>query len=294
MPAALRENTVLVSVADEGAAFHRGTITNNATHVVVAYGTPMSDVKAAVLAANPAARVVEVTAPHLRRLCRWLGSTEKQKAFNKLTRYVLTESSRYCPNEDHGGYGAPGFNWQNPFTAYNCTWGFRAPAEYPEERACGAHDLATAVAKGGLKGPETAAELEPALEERSNSTTCPRQMLCDHNVNPDGRVTREITRCNIEGYNGLAPRFKPDRTLTLTLTATVAPNPYAHPNPNPNPNPLILTLALTLTPTLTATRFKPIADAMLRQMPGGRCPYPPLDVPGPGPGFDRMAHWVGL
>jgi len=86
----------------------------------------MSDVKAAVLAANPAARVVEVTAPHLRRLCRWLGSTEKQKAFNKLTRYVLTESSRYCPNEDHGGYGAPGFNWQNPFTAYNCTWGFRA------------------------------------------------------------------------------------------------------------------------------------------------------------------------
>ena len=210
VPRALRDNAVLLSVADEGAVL---TNENNATHVVVAYGTPMSDVRAAVLAANPAARVVEVTAPHLRRLCRWLGSTEKQKAFNTLTRYVLTESSRYCPNEDHGGYGAPGFNWQNPFTAYNCTWGFRAPAEYPEQRSCGAHDPAT-IAKGGLKG--SAAAEGPTLEERSNSTTCPRQMLCDHNVNPDGRVTREITRCNIEGYNGLSPRFKPTQTLTIS------------------------------------------------------------------------------
>ena len=54
-----------------------------------------------------------------------------------------------------------------------------------------------------------------------------------------------------------------------------------------------LTLTLSLNSTLTLPRFKPIADAMLRQMPGGRCPYPPLDVPGPGPGFDRSAHWVG-
>ena len=45
---------------------------------------------------------------------------------------ALCRSSRYCPNEDHGGFGAPGFNWQNPFTAYNCTWGFRAPMEFPE------------------------------------------------------------------------------------------------------------------------------------------------------------------
>ena len=76
------------------------------------YGTPMADVRAAVLLANPAARVVEIEAPHLKRLCRWLGTAEKNKAFNALQRYVLTESSRYCPNEDHGGYGAPGFNWQ--------------------------------------------------------------------------------------------------------------------------------------------------------------------------------------
>ena len=239
VPRALRENKVLLSVADAGAARTSGP--DNATHVEVAYGTPMNDVKAAVLAANPAVRVVEVSAEHLRRLCRWLGSTQKQKAFNSLMRYVLTESSRYCPNEDHGGYGAPGFNWQNPFTAYNCTWGFRAPAEYPEQRACGADDPATIATRGS---PGSAAA-GPTLEERSNSTTCPRQMLCDHNVDPNGRVTREITRCNIEGYNGLSPAFKP------------------------------------------------IADAMLAKMPGGRCPYPPLDVPGPGPGFDRVGHWVG-
>ena len=41
------------------------------------------------------------------------------------------------------------------------------------------------------------------LEERSNSTTCPRQMLCDYNTLPDGRETKPITWCNIEGYNGL-------------------------------------------------------------------------------------------
>ena len=188
MPAALRENTVLVSVADEGAALHRGAITNNATHVVVAYGTPMSDVKAAVLAANPAARVVEVTAPHLRRLCRWLGSTEKQKAFNKLTRYVLTESSRYCPNEDHGGYGAPGFNWQNPFTAYNCTWGFHHPTDYPEPPPGAAAPCALDSGAG------------MHVVERANSTTCARAMLCDWNTREDGSETKPITWCNIEGY----------------------------------------------------------------------------------------------
>ena len=72
-----------------------------------------------------------------------------------------------------------------------------------------------------------------------------QQMLCDHNVDASGRVTREITRCNIEGYNGLHPQFKP------------------------------------------------LADHMLRGMPNGRCPYPPGDVSGPGPGFDRRGHWVG-
>ena len=31
----------------------------------------------------------------------------------------------------------------------------------------------------------------------------------------------------------------------------------------------------------------------LGAMPLGRCPYPPLDVPGPGPGFDAEGRWVG-
>eukprot|EP00908_Phaeocystis_cordata_P026022 Transcript_8499.p1 GENE.Transcript_8499~~Transcript_8499.p1 ORF type:complete len:239 (+),score=60.35 Transcript_8499:106-717(+) len=149
----------------------------------------------------------QVTAPDLRRLCRWLGDTGKQKSFNTLMRYILTESSRYCPNEDHGGFGAPGFNWQNPFTAYNCTWGFRAPMEFPEsankQAVCGE---AAAAPSRGTPSAWLSASLLP---ERDNSTTCPRQMLCDHNVDPNGRVTREITRCNIEGYNGLDPRFKP-------------------------------------------------------------------------------------
>ena len=30
---------------------------------------------------------------------------------------MLTESSRYCPTEDYGGYGAPPFNWQVRFKA---------------------------------------------------------------------------------------------------------------------------------------------------------------------------------
>ena len=49
-------------------------------------------------------------------------------------RYVLHESARYCPLEDHNEAVAnvPHWNWQDPFTAYNCTWGFAAPAELPE------------------------------------------------------------------------------------------------------------------------------------------------------------------
>ena len=201
-----------------------------------------------------------MTAPDLRRLCRWLGDTGKQKSFNTLMRYILTESapagsepddavvtqpfprelplscsrptppvcrsSRYCPNEDHGGFGAPGFNWQNPFTAYNCTWGFHYPNTYPETQACG---------EGGA-GVE--------MVERDNSTTCPRQMLCDFNTRPDGIETAKITRCNIEGYGGMDPQFK------------------------------------------AATQW------MLSQMPGGRCPYPPGDRPGIL-GFDKRGHYVG-
>jgi len=226
VPRQLRENRVLLTVAEKGATPRA----SNSTLVEVAYGTALNEVKDAVLQANPGVRVVEVSAPHLRRLCKWLGSTQKQRDFNNLMRYILTESSRYCPNEDHGRYGGMfgAWNWQNPFTAYNCTWGFRAPVDYPEERSCGADGVAV------------------ALPERDNSTTCPRQMLCDHNVDASGRVTREITRCNIEGYNGMD------------------------------------------------ARFRGAAAAMLKTMPGGRCPYPPGTEPGPGPGFDARGHYVGL
>ena len=206
VPAQLRDNRVTLAVAAYGEAPGPST----PSRVEVAYGTPISDVPRAVFAANPRARVIEVEAPHLRRLCKWLGTGARQRAFNKLTRYILTESSRYCPNEDHGGYGAPGFNWQNPFTAYNCTWGFRAPAEYPETDAppcaVGSGGGAGGTGLGGGGGGGSGAGI--ALEERSNSSTCPRQMLCDHNVAPDGRVTAQITRCNIEGYNGFDPRFR--------------------------------------------------------------------------------------
>ena len=128
---------------------------------------------------------------------------------------MLTESSRYCPNEDHGGYGAPGFNWQNPFTAYNCTWGFHPPSTYPETYACGGAGSAGGGGDGGAGGSGddggAGGEYGGAgveLVERDNSTTCPRQMLCDFNVRPDGTDTAKLTRCNIEGYGGLAPQFK--------------------------------------------------------------------------------------
>ena len=163
VPATLVENRVTVTVAPAGTATRWPS---NRTHVELAYGTPMSAVKAAVLRANPVSvalavagtwgvvrgspaaltcsqlpaevpattrapqevRLVLIRNADLRRLCRWLGSTEQNIEFNTLARYVLTESSRYCPTEDHGGYRSPGFDWQNPFTAYNCTWGFHSPA----------------------------------------------------------------------------------------------------------------------------------------------------------------------
>ena len=95
-------NRVLLTVADQGST----TGESNSTVVQVPYGTPLNEVKSMVLRANPNVRVVEISAPHLRRLCKWLGSMRKQRDFNNLMRYILTESSRYCPNEDHGGYGS--------------------------------------------------------------------------------------------------------------------------------------------------------------------------------------------
>ena len=191
VPEALKANRVLVSVAEKGVA--PKVTMNNRSHVELPYGTLYSDVKAAVLKANPSVRVIEIANDDLRRLCRWLGSAKKNADFNKLGRYIFTESSRYCPQEDMGGYGAPGFDWRNPFTAYNCTWGFHYPAPFPEDDgACSPQAIAKSndgtVGVSGVK-----------LKERSNSTTCPRQMLCDYNTLPDGRETRPITFATSKG-----------------------------------------------------------------------------------------------
>ena len=123
-------------------------------------------------------------------------------------RYILTESSRYCPTEDHGGYGARAFDWQNPFTAYNCTWGFHHPAQFPTD---GAQCAAPA-------GPAAAAAPPPLQPhpERDNSTTCPRQMLCDWTIKPDGNPSKPITWCNIEGYNGMRQDYLPATRAMLT------------------------------------------------------------------------------
>ena len=39
--------------------------------------------------------------------------------------------------------------------------------------------------------------------------SCLRQMLCDYHTLPDGRITKPITWCNIEGYNGMSSSFLP-------------------------------------------------------------------------------------
>ena len=253
VPQALRDNTVRVRVLAEGetdetavataavvTTYNAAAATTNSsttavepstrgpTTVTLPFGTSMHQVKQAVLAANPAVRLVEMGVDDVRRLCRWLGSRNRNVAFNRLMRYVLTESSRYCPEEDHDrrlAHGA-GWDWRNPFTAYNCTWGFHHPVAYPEDFPCNA--------PGGVR-----------LAERYNSTTCPRQMLCGWNTDASGDETGAITFCNIEGYAGMSSSH------------------YG------------------------ATRH------MLAQMPAGRCPYPPGDRPGGGPGFDGRGHWVG-
>ena len=152
-------------------------------------GTAMDEVGRRVRAAHPAVRLIEIGVHDVKRLCKWLGSAGANRAFNRLARYVLTDSSRYCPTEDHRGFG--GWDWRNPFTAYNCTWGFHYPTPYSESPPCGD-------AHGGSR-----------VAERTNSTTCPRQMLCDFNTREDGGITRPITFCNIEGYGGIRPKYKP-------------------------------------------------------------------------------------
>ena len=41
-------------------------------------------------------------------------------------------------------------------------------------------------------------------------------MLCDYHTLPDGRDTKPITWCNIEGYNGMHPRFLPTTKRMLS------------------------------------------------------------------------------
>ena len=207
VPQQMKDNAVTVTVAAAGEVVTQ-PITR--TSVQLAHGTPLTEVKAAVLKANPSVRVIKIANADLRRLCRWLGSRRQQEDFNRLIQYILTESSRYCPNEDYGGYGAHGFDWQNPFTAYNCTWGFISPSPFPLDREQCAISSERASSSGGqLTTRVDAREASTGMLERDNSTTCPRQMLCDYNVLPDGRVTKPTTWCNIEGYNGMRPEYLP-------------------------------------------------------------------------------------
>jgi len=190
VPAALREGTLTLTVAAAGVAAEPSS---SPRRLELPHGTPLAAVKAFVLRHNPAVRVIKVSNEHLRRLCRWLGSAAQNAAFNKLIKYILTESSRYCPAEDHGNYGGQGnWNWQNPFTAYNCTWGFHHPQLFPaDDSGC---------ARASVEGVISSVRAAIELVERGNSTTCPRQMLCDWNTREDGSETKPITWCNIEGY----------------------------------------------------------------------------------------------
>ena len=157
-------------------------------------GTPMSDVAAAVDAANPGARLVEIGVEDMRRLCKWLGSSEKNVAFNRVQRYALTESARFCPTEDHDldVANVKGWNWRNPFTAYNCTWGFHHPTDYPEPPPGAAAPCALDSGAG------------MHVVERANSTTCARAMLCDWNTHIEGQPNpARQSRCNLEGYGGV-------------------------------------------------------------------------------------------
>ena len=56
VPSTLRRNHVTLSVSPRGAA---PRIASNSTHVELPFGTPMSDVRAAVLEANPAVPFAE-------------------------------------------------------------------------------------------------------------------------------------------------------------------------------------------------------------------------------------------
>ena len=60
--------------------------------------------------------------------------------------------------------------------------------------------------KPGAPAPCAKGAAGVSLVERDNSTTCPRVMLCDVHVAPDGRPSKPLelgSRCNLEGYGGL-------------------------------------------------------------------------------------------
>ena len=222
VPRSIRDRTVQLKVSGQQPAV--GSASSKFT-AVVPHGTAMHEIGAALEASNPTYRVAEVSIDDLRSLCRWLGSDRANRDFNTLARYVLTDSCRFCPSEDHRWFAS--WDWKDPFTAYNCTWGFHYPTPFPETAHCG-------VPNGH------------AWQERPNSTTCPRQMLCGWDTHADGSESGTITYCNVEskGYGG-------------------------------------------------TTAFKKQSEEALAKMPNGRCPYPPLDRPGPGPGFDPDGRWVG-
>ena len=115
MPAEVRANTITVTVAQKGIPVKPPTQGS----VELPYGTPMASVAALVRKTHPKFRVLELANADLRRLCRWLGSSAAARDFNVVMRYITTESSRYCPSEDGGGYFRPGFDWQNPFHGIN-------------------------------------------------------------------------------------------------------------------------------------------------------------------------------
>ena len=183
----------------------------------------MSEVAAAVNRANPHARLIEISTTDVQRLCKWLGSTSANRDFNNVMAYITSESARYCPGEDHDERVAnvPRWNWQNPYTAYNCTWGFAHPTRFPEPE--------DGQAPCGPRGEGI------ALRERTNSTTCPRVMLCDADTRPNGEDVGKWPRCNLEGYGGV-----------------------------------------------DLSTFGEQMKGSLAEMEGGRCPYPPGDVPGQG------------
>ena len=100
MPPELAASAVRVVVHRDATPAAPGSAETRYT-VTLRPGVPMSDVAAAVDAANPGARLIEIGVEDVRRLCKWLGSSAANIAFNRVQRYALTESARFCPSEDH-------------------------------------------------------------------------------------------------------------------------------------------------------------------------------------------------